>query len=505
MSEIQQPTTGDKPSDPFQTGHLASDLKQRSVRGGAVTLTAQAVKFVTRLGTTAVLARLLLPEDFGLVAMVTAITGFVAMFKDAGLSLATVQREEITHEQVSTLFWVNVALSAVLMAITAALAPAIAWFYGEPRLALITVAIAATFIIGGFTAQHHALLRRQMRFRTLAMIEIASMVIGAVVAVALAAVFDSYWALVFGPASGTLVTAIGAWFAARWVPGPPRWATGVWPMLAFGGGITVSSVANYSARHADNVLLGRFAGSYALGIYTKAYSLLLMPLREADAVISSVVVPVLCRVEKSRFARTVTAFHKYYALLTVPSIAGLFVFADAVILTVLGPDWEEAILVFRILCVVSFNQAISRFVGWVLISSGDTAGIIRYNVTGAVFAVAAFFVGVQWGLYGLATALAIQNTIWTPILVEKGLRASEVRVTQYLGALLPSLAGIGLAGALALIPYHLAPYELVWKLGALALCPLASMAALVAMSEDVREYAKSLAARPFQSLRGDTV
>ena len=134
---------------------------------------------------TVILARLLTPEDFGLVAMVTAITGFMVIFKDMGLSMATIQRPEIRHEQVSTLFWINVAVSFVIMLLTAIIAPAIAWFYGRPRLVWITLAFSIGFIFGGLTIQHQALLKRNMRFGTLAAIDIISILGSIIVGVVL--------------------------------------------------------------------------------------------------------------------------------------------------------------------------------------------------------------------------------------------------------------------------------------------------------------------------------
>ena len=135
---------------------------------------------------TVVLARLLTPQDYGLIGMVAVVMGFVSMFKDMGLSVATIQKEEITAEQVSTLFWVNLGLSLIVMALTVAIAPGVAWFYGEPRLTLITVGFAAGFLFSGLTVQHEALLRRQMRFVALAAIEIISLIVGLIVAISLA-------------------------------------------------------------------------------------------------------------------------------------------------------------------------------------------------------------------------------------------------------------------------------------------------------------------------------
>src|SRR5438128_2664452 len=163
---------GDEQDRHFRTGHLQNDLGGRTARGGAVTIASQAVRFFTGIGATVILARLLTPNDYGLIGMVAVVTGFVSIFKDMGLSVATVQRDEISNDQISTLFWVNVGLSFAVMILTAAIAPVVVWFYGEPRLTLITIGRAAGFLFGGWTGQSEALLRRQMRFSALVATEI---------------------------------------------------------------------------------------------------------------------------------------------------------------------------------------------------------------------------------------------------------------------------------------------------------------------------------------------
>ena len=185
--------------DAFSTEHLHADLKGRSVRGGLLTLTSQGAQFLMQSISTVVLARLLVPADFGLVAMVTAITGLGQAFADLGLSEATIQRQEISHNQVSTLFWINVAIGLTLMLVTAGLAPVLAWFYREPRLKDITFLLSLTFLIGGLRVQHDALLKRQMRFSSLAIRDVASYVLAVPVAITMAWRGAGYWALVALP------------------------------------------------------------------------------------------------------------------------------------------------------------------------------------------------------------------------------------------------------------------------------------------------------------------
>src|SRR5271166_3442320 len=191
---VQQPSV-----DAFSTEHLHADLKGRSVRGGLLTITSQGTQFVLQSIATVVLARLLTPADFGLVAMVTAVTGLGSAFADLGLSEATIQRKEISHEQVSALFWINVAIGLGLMLVTMGLAPALVWFYRQPRLKGITFWLSLTFLIGGLRVQHNALLQRQMRFVAIAIRDLVAYSVAVTTTIAMACLGAGYWALVAFP------------------------------------------------------------------------------------------------------------------------------------------------------------------------------------------------------------------------------------------------------------------------------------------------------------------
>ncbi|HQG49312.1 MAG TPA: oligosaccharide flippase family protein, partial [Sedimentisphaerales bacterium] len=188
----------------FDSQHLSRDLAAKSVRGGVTTVTAQGAQFLLHLAGTMVLARLLTPNDYGLIGMVMVVVQFAAMFKDAGLSMATVQRETISHEQISTLFWINLFISGFLGLCVLISAPWVARFYGKPELTSVTAVLSLSFLFTGLTIQHQALLRRHMRFGVLAVIQIASHVGNLIVTVLLALAGWRYWALV----GGTLTTAL---------------------------------------------------------------------------------------------------------------------------------------------------------------------------------------------------------------------------------------------------------------------------------------------------------
>jgi len=291
-----------KHTELFDTKHLHRDLKGHAVRSGAVTMISQGAQFVLQLGSTMILARLLTPGDFGLVTMVVALTNFAALFKDLGLSMATIQRAEINHDQVSSLFWVNVGISLLATVVVASAAPLISSFYQEPRLLPITLILSSTFLLGGLAVQHQALLRRQMRFKSLAVVQILSGALSVITAVSLAWFWrdtdHAYMALIWMQVVRASVLALGMWIFCSWVPGLPSRGSGVRSMLSYGADVTGFNIMNYWTRNLDRVLIGKFCGASQLGFYAKAYQFLIFPINQLRAPIFSVATPVLSSLQK---------------------------------------------------------------------------------------------------------------------------------------------------------------------------------------------------------------
>jgi PST family polysaccharide transporter len=397
----------------FDTEHLKTDLKGCSVRGGAVTMTAQAAKFLLQTGSIVVLARILTPQDYGLIAMVTVITGFVAMFKDMGLSLATIQKAEINHSQVSMLFWLNVVASIALALILAAIAPIISWFYNEPRLTWITFALAGTFVFSGLTVQHQALLQRQMRFFTLAVVEIGSMTAGVITGIVLACYGTGYWALVGLSAATALSNAVLVWIFCEWRPGLPVRRAGILPMVTFGGHLTGFSIVNYFARNFDNILLGRFWGANVLGLYSRAYNIMMLPISQIRSPLESVAIPALSHIQNDPIR-----YKKYYiklitllAFITMPLMVFLFFCADQVVHLLLGDQWSGAVNIFKILCIVAFIQPVVSTAGLVLISLGQSKRYFTIGAVNSIIIVISFVLGLPWGAIGVAMAYTIATYV----------------------------------------------------------------------------------------------
>jgi O-antigen/teichoic acid export membrane protein len=386
VSKYRKGSAQTKYQNYFNTVHLKTNLKQRSVRGGAITIVAQASKFILKFGSTAILARLLTPEDYGLIGMATVVVGFVEYFKDLGLSTATIQRAEINHQQVSTLFWINLGVSFLVALIVALLAPAIAVFYHEPRLQPITLGLAINFIFGGLTVQHQALLRRQMQFTSLAKIEVVSMVVGVITAIMAAYYGLQYWALVLMLMGTAISNAIGVWIACGWRPGLPSLNSGVGSMLVYGGNLTGFGLVNYFSRNLDNVLIGRRWGSEQLGLYAQAYKLLLLPIQQINNPINAVALPTLSslQTEPQKYSRY---YYKAILLITtlgMPIVGFMFASADKVILLMLGQQWLGAVPLFQFLMPAAFVGTFNVAPGWVYQSLGRTDRQFRIGTVMAI-------------------------------------------------------------------------------------------------------------------------
>ena len=402
---------GERPGgDPhLDTAGLQGDLRGRSVRGGAVMLFAQGSKLVLNVGAIAILARLLTPTDFGLFAMVTAITGFLMHLKDLGLSGATVQKAEVSHAQVSTLFWINLVFGAVLAIVVAACAPLIGWFYGEPRLNAMTIALAASFLITGLAVQHRALLKRRMRFTALAVTDLVSVLIGIIAGVAAALGGLSYWALVIRQLAMTAGLAAVLWLACGWRPGRPARAAGVRSMLAFGGNLTGANLLVAATRQFDKLLLGWRWGAVSLGYYSKAYQLLLLPVQQINQPLSNVAIPTLSRLQDDppRFVSFYRHGLQIMAALGMPTAVFLFAAAEHVVLTVLGEQWRDTVPIFHRLAPAAFVGSFGIATTWLYVALGQTGRQLRWAVFSSLVIAVGLLIGLRWGALGVAAAFSI--------------------------------------------------------------------------------------------------
>jgi PST family polysaccharide transporter len=393
----------------FATDHLLADLKERAISSSFVTITAQGIQFVLMFLSTVVLARLLSPSDFGLVAMVLTIMSFVRIFNEAGLSTATVQREGITHTQVSNLFWTNILLGGTMTLLLCALAPAIAWFYREPRLVSVALALCATFLLTSSAVQHLALLKRQMQFKKIALIQVSAATTGVLIGLTMAWLKFGYWSLVGMQLGTPTVSALLAWSISDWRPQFPRRDRDTRSLLHFGAHLTVSSFLWSLARGSDGLLIGRLFGSASLGLYSRASALLIRPIEQLLPPIEAVFVPTLARLQihPERYRRT---FLKVFEIIAVASFlfTGLLLaLARPVTLAILGPKWEEAAPIFAGFTFVVLYAPLGSVSTWLLTSQARGKMFLRLSIVSSTATVIAFLIGLRYGPAGVAVAFSI--------------------------------------------------------------------------------------------------
>jgi PST family polysaccharide transporter len=409
----------------------------------------EAIEFALRLASIVVLARLLVPEHFGILAMVTAITAIIERFKDLGLSVATVQRATVTHEQVSNLFWLNVAIGVLLMLMVGGMAPTLAAFYDEPRLLPITLAIATGFFWGGLVVQHQALLRRQMRFGTLAVVQIGATTLSVALAVVLALLDFGYWALVAREVSRSVIIAAASWIALRWVPSLPSRRSGVRSFVAFGSHVSAFNLVWFLSTSIDQILVGRLFGAVPLGLYRQGVNLVLQPIAQLSYPVNSVAESTLSRLQDQP-----EEYRRYYvrivgalSALTMPLCAFLAVFADPIVSLVLGNQWHDAAPYFQLFAIAVMLRPATSTAGFVQVTCGKSKRYLAWGLLSAAALITCVAAGTLWGPTGVAVGHIVYTYVFLIPLLAWGLRGTPVSFRDVAGASArPLTASVAMAG-----------------------------------------------------------
>jgi O-antigen/teichoic acid export membrane protein len=390
------------------------DLKRKAIRGGLAKLLGQGANFALRLGFIVTLARFLDPADFGLVAMVTAVTGIFPIFTSTGLSSAAVRQEHVTDEQMSGLFWFNILAGAALGILSVAIAPLLCYFYQEPRLFWIMVATSAGLVISAAGVQHNTLLQRHLRYDELTAIEVLSQLLGIAVGISMAISGFAYWALVGWTIVVQTTGTVLLWLTADWIPSRPRRRTGIRPLLRFGGTLTLNILVVHIAYNFEKVLLGRFWGAEALGIYGRAYQLVNLPTDNLNSAVGGVAFSALSRLQND-LTRLKSYFINGYSLLislTIPLSLYVIIFADDLVMVVLGEKWTEVAPILRLLAPIIFVFGIINPLGWLLYSIGLQGRSLRIAVVIAPIVITAYVIGLPYGPKGVALAYSVAMALW---------------------------------------------------------------------------------------------
>lgn len=438
-------------ADVLCTAHLKDGLGTRAANGAFIAMGGQALRTGLGFACTIILARLLTPEDFGLVAMAATITSFCCLFVDLGLSTATVQHKEIDQNTASALFFINLGAGLLVTLAAVAAAPLAARWYGDQRMQAVAIGLALPIVLSAAAVQHRALLQRGMRWPALQHIDLSAQLAGGALAIALAwGTALGYWALIAQAWVTAAVTLILTWRACPWRPSRVTHWKGVRGALDLGLNLTGFNLVNYFHRQLDNVLIGWRWGPMELGYYTRAYSLLLLPLSLINGPTSSAIIPALSRLqhEPDRWRASYLVSLSGVVLVSAPLTALLIAAATPLVAILFGPSWSESANIFQYLAISMFAATPLNTTGWIYVSIGRTERMFRWSLVATPVIVLAFIVGLPFGAASLA--LAYSGAMWLVFLPGLAFAAygTPIRLSDMLRVIAP-LTGAGIVSALA--------------------------------------------------------
>jgi O-antigen/teichoic acid export membrane protein len=402
----------------------------------------QGARVVSQLVSMTVLARLLAPGAYGLMALAAIVTNLAYLFRDMGTAAALIQARKVSPTMASTVYWTNLGLGLLIGIGIAAAAPLAAQVFREPQLAAVLYLLALVFPITGASVVHQALLERESQFAVVAGAEIAASLAGLAAALWLAwrgaGVFSLVAQMIVSAAVSTTIIVLRSSFR----PGR-HWNLDEFKSIArFSGNLSLFNVVLYVSRNADSMVVGRILGTAALGVYAMAYRLMLFPLQNMTFVASRVLFPVMSRNQGSaaEMAGLYLRSLAFIAFLSAPLMAGLFALREPFVHAMLGARWQASITLLGWLAPVGFIQSLVSSTGTVLMARGSTDLMLRLGVLGAVLQVGAVVIGARWGTEGVAAAYLAANLVNAVPALYFSTRLIGVGVGALLRAIAPAMA-----------------------------------------------------------------
>ncbi len=384
-------------------------IAQKTAKGGVWIGASQAVLLLISLLTTIILARLLTPDDFGTFAIANVFLSFAAIFSNAGMDLPTIQSKELNKQQITNLFWISFLTGILICLVMILAAFPISIMFGYPDLFSLISLGAFSFLLASIGIQSKALLKRNFRYRNLAIIDCVSGGLGSFAGIITAVFTKDVVALVVVPVTTMAFSSLLSCFAEPVRVSRPSQINETMPLAAIGANLTGFNLLNFFVRKGDDLIIGLIYSEHALGIYTKAYSLLLMPITQINSPLTTVAVPALSKVQGDapRFRNTYVKLLSIVAMLSIPLVLFCFVAANEIVLLVLGNKFSESILVFRLLAPAAMVSALNVSTGWVFAATGRTDKQLWTGLAGAIVVISAIIIGSLYSIQGVALSISL--------------------------------------------------------------------------------------------------
>ena len=448
--EYQERSQVDTNAQALATSHLLVGLGKRSAKGVVISVVAQCVSLALQIANAALMARLLAPEDFGVAAMAMAVTGFVSLFIELGLSAASVQRRDLDQNTASALFLVNMLCGVVGMVLCFALAAPAAWAFGDPRVLWAIVGLGCVVPIAAGAVQHGALLARGMRWMPIQTIGVLSLIAGVFSGVLAAAVMHSgYRALIIAVGATATAKLMLLWIACPWRPSWVRDWTQARSAVNFGAYMTGFNFTHFLARQTDVVLIGWYWGAAETGFYTRAYQLILLPLNAISGPLGAVFVPALSRLQSDPERWRDAFMRAYLATATIGcAFASVFIVsAEHVINLIYGPGWQETISIFQWLSWSMICTFPMGAMAWAFVSLGNSKAMFHWGLVSLAVLAVVFALTVPYGAVAMAKAFSIALWLLTPVCFYLALHRSPVSPRSALSVILPLWISTAVAAA----------------------------------------------------------
>jgi O-antigen/teichoic acid export membrane protein len=461
----------------------AVSLRGQVFRGLAWKALSQIVGQGGRLVVAILLARLLAPRDFGLAGMVLVFSSLVLVFSDLALGAALVQRKELTERGRATAFWTSVGAGVLFTLIGLAAADPLARFYGEPDVRWLLMVLSSTFLISSIATTHEALLVRDMQFRAVELRVMIGLLAGAAAGVFVALKGGGPWAIIAQQVTGAAVTTILLVKRSPWRPSLKFSRAALRDLGGFSGFVLGHRLLYYLHRNADNLLIGRFIGAAALGTYTLAYNVMLIPFSRIAGPVQQVLFPAFSRIQDDpeRIARLWIRATRLVGAISVPALCGLFVVAADFVPVVFGERWHDAIPLIQVLAWVGLLQSLQTLNTEILQARDKTSTIFRFSIVFFCAHLLAFIVGLHWGVLGVAVAYAISSTLVEPVFTWLTARALDISPLRLLGGLWGVVQASVVMGVVVYLLRESLIQAGVGEFWRLALCVLAGIAVYVPM------------------------
>lgn len=423
-----------------QDPETAPSLQTVALRGMAWTGGAQFVTQAFSIVTTIVLPRFLQPSEFGVVAMANIVVGLINIINGLGLGAAIIQKPDLKNEHLNSVFVANLVLGTILCALLASTASAVAVFYNTPQVEPVLIVLSLTFLMGGLSATHGVLLSKQMQYRSLALIMLFSAFLQATTAVTLAVAGYGSWALVVGQLISSVATSLGFWVTTRWVPRLEFNIQAFGELFKFGVNVLGATITGYASANIDNLVVGKFLGSAALGYYDLAFRWAALPRQKLLGIVHQVMFPAFSTFQNDnqRLRLAYTKLLKYISLLTFPASVGLMIITPDLIRLIYTDTWALAVVPLQILCGGSLIASIGFPMGIILKSKGRPDLEFKMTIISILLLGLLLLVGLRFGLIGVALAVSLKSFILIWLFGATTNRLIELDFSVYLGAFRPA-------------------------------------------------------------------